>query len=917
MFFSGFKHILRRSVAGVLVLALALPPVSAHAQAVLLPPVGQKVALSRAFEPTALNAVTVDPNDPLRFDFFVNEGQDILPGSDPNDASRQEQYRLLIKDFLTALTIPENQLWVNLSPYEKDRIIDERFGLTGMGRDLLAQDYLLKQITAALLYPEENIGRDFWAEVYRRAQEKFGTTDIPVDTFNKVWIMPDTAEVYQQGTTAVVVRHRLKVLMEADYTAMQGSLVERPADNNESHRIARDVMRAVIIPALEKEVNEGKNFFRLRQIYNALILAAWYKKTMRASFLGKAYVDQSKVKGVQQRDPAENLRIYAQYVEAFRKGAFSYIKDEVDRYSGEVIPRKYFSGGFTEADFSQRLVVTSGAVDLAEEHLIRTAASKNNFKIVIDLVDAAQKEDPRYKARLPRGGRQAQTDEIPGIDRIKELAAAIHKLQPYEEYPVFAKRAELRKQKAELRAALRTAFSKYMEGEEHQEELAIVLDDILDGDEAGLRSLLTSGTYTMNVFKLFRGLAMFAHRSKPVPWDEVLDSLGLDAELAPFFKRALRSIGKKESRYKEFYDKILELPAVKAPGVKDNIFLKPESNDLDVLYKLREENWRNPEADQHTRIWLMEKLIEIRKKFSMGYQFLETIVQQTVSDTSNLMFLRVKGEESAAVKASDRPYYTLQDLLAGRLAVDNLAELAKLVDDIDANKIDLGEYEDKVQEKINYWLAKKKFEKSANKRAAIDHRLKILDQEKNDFKHKKRVVVRMTNAFGIGLGHERWYKAVHYLFMLGDGLWTIEVQLKTLRGTILHDLEHKVNYKPKEDQEFGMKEELFKFIWLLDAVETANYCLSKEKGSTLAAMNDMFPSKDKAQVNGGIDVRSVEDGLKVSGQGSLINVDGVNIPDGMIEGFTPLIRSIVPVQGVLLKGITLSARSQGSEGAGL
>ena len=29
------------------------------------------------------------------------------------------------------------------------------FGLTEMGRDLLAEDYMLKQITASLIYPED------------------------------------------------------------------------------------------------------------------------------------------------------------------------------------------------------------------------------------------------------------------------------------------------------------------------------------------------------------------------------------------------------------------------------------------------------------------------------------------------------------------------------------------------------------------------------------------------------------------------------------------------------------------------------------------------------------------------------------------------------------------------------------------
>ena len=98
----------------------------------------------------------------------------------------KEESTKLIKYFLASLTIPEKDLWVNLSPYEKDRIIPQSFGLTEMGRDLLAEDYMLKQITASLIYPEDEIGKKFWKRIYEEAQKKFGTTNIPVNTFNKV-----------------------------------------------------------------------------------------------------------------------------------------------------------------------------------------------------------------------------------------------------------------------------------------------------------------------------------------------------------------------------------------------------------------------------------------------------------------------------------------------------------------------------------------------------------------------------------------------------------------------------------------------------------------------------------------------------------------------------------------------------------
>jgi len=70
----------------------------------------------------------------LRFDFIVDTGNSKLE----NEAFKKESEKL-IRYFLATLTVPEKDLWVNLSPYEKDRIIPDVFGTTEMGRDLLAK----------------------------------------------------------------------------------------------------------------------------------------------------------------------------------------------------------------------------------------------------------------------------------------------------------------------------------------------------------------------------------------------------------------------------------------------------------------------------------------------------------------------------------------------------------------------------------------------------------------------------------------------------------------------------------------------------------------------------------------------------------------------------------------------------------
>jgi len=323
----------------VFVAGILGPSPLARADELTLPKAGAMVALSSPFNPPVLKGIKVDPRNPLRLDFLLDKGEGQL-----NDRQMKAQSARLVRYFLASLTIPEKDLWVNLSPYEKDRIIPDSFGLTEMGRDLLAQDYLLKQITASLVYPENEFGKKFWQRIYTEAARKFGTTDIPVNTFNKVWIAPDKAVIYENAKTgtAYVVESKLKVMLESDYLA-----AFRNEAKDSANTLGKQIVREIVIPELNKEVNTGRNFVPLRQVYQSLILAAWYKKKIKDGILGKVYVDRNKVVGVNVDGFRDKEKIYNQYLRAFKSGAYNYIKEEVDPVSRETVTRKYFSGGMT------------------------------------------------------------------------------------------------------------------------------------------------------------------------------------------------------------------------------------------------------------------------------------------------------------------------------------------------------------------------------------------------------------------------------------------------------------------------------------------------------------------------------------------------------------------------------------------
>ncbi len=60
------------------------------------------------------------------------------------------------------------------------------------------------------------------------------------------------------------------------------------------------------------------------------------------------YTNKNKVAGVNVNDPTVKEQIYERYLKAYKKGAFNYIKEDPTP-DGQVVPRKYFSGGTSMA----------------------------------------------------------------------------------------------------------------------------------------------------------------------------------------------------------------------------------------------------------------------------------------------------------------------------------------------------------------------------------------------------------------------------------------------------------------------------------------------------------------------------------------------------------------------------------------
>jgi len=327
-----------------------------HAQGRVLPympPPGQMITpADRPYDLPYIVGMRFSSDNIFEFTFFLNRGN--VPAKE--DVLRREVEKVG-KYFLAALTIPEKDLWVNLSPYEQDRVVTPELGRTDLGKDLLGEDYVLKQLASSLTHPDSESGKQFWGSIYSQAQKKMGNNaQIPVNTFNKVWIIPDKIKMEEASDRVVIKEATLKVLTDEDYLAMQKNGIG--ANNN------ANAMRDVIVPLIEKEVNTGKHFAYLRQVYRSIILAGWFKKKLKDTILGQVYFNQKKTQGAQSSDPALKEKIYNEYVSAFKKGVYNVIKSE--RVGMRISRRQYFSGGMgfdrtTAAEQSTR--VPPGRVD--------------------------------------------------------------------------------------------------------------------------------------------------------------------------------------------------------------------------------------------------------------------------------------------------------------------------------------------------------------------------------------------------------------------------------------------------------------------------------------------------------------------------------------------------------------------------
>lgn len=345
------------SLATYFVAAELLRVEQSQAQVLALPEPTQLVSVSRGFSPSVLKGVKFNHDNPLELEFLIDQ-------QDSQIVSEKTAQRL-VHYFLAALTIPEGDMWVNLSPYEEDRIVPESLGNTDLGKDMLAQDYMLKQISSSLTHPDTELGQDYWKGVLGEDMMQ----QVQNSEFNKIWIMPRQADIVEYKSSAYVKEASLKLMTEQDYLAKEENQLS--ASDSSVSKIVKDL----ILPKLEDDINNGENFSRLRQIYYSLILAAWFKTKYQKSVF-QYYIDQNKINGIDIADKAVKKKIWSLYCDSFNKGVYNAVRPY--EYSQKRVKRTFFSGGETFETLSSTINVE--VAETREELIVVTPKKGYTYK---------------------------------------------------------------------------------------------------------------------------------------------------------------------------------------------------------------------------------------------------------------------------------------------------------------------------------------------------------------------------------------------------------------------------------------------------------------------------------------------------------------------------------------------------------
>lgn len=357
-----------------------------YAKELSLPKPNQVLPLGTDYSLAQVRGLRYDAESLSKFELLLDKNdQEILTEQDSDYISDL---------FLAALSFPEEDLWVNFSPYEQDRILDDTIAQTQVGRILLEQDYILKQLSSSLTIPTSDLGKKYW-------QESKG------DSLNKVWIVAQEADVLEDDNTVLIKDSSLDV--ESEFVGLNDEFLD----------------------TLKEQVNNSVHFAKLRQLYSITLVAKWLKSRLKEKDIAEL-INSKDIKSLACHDSRVKGDIYSLYMSSLEKGTYEIFSKKEKK--------KYFCGGLTlnpklkieQTDLNDRFVPAQEQaqiiLDLNIDGSVEELKSADSILLQMEQAKQLSLEYPLLQA----ANDEQKFFNIVEIE-VDQGSSALHKLNPQEE----------------------------------------------------------------------------------------------------------------------------------------------------------------------------------------------------------------------------------------------------------------------------------------------------------------------------------------------------------------------------------------------------------------------------------------------------------------------------------------------------
>jgi len=290
----------------------------------------------------------------LDYDALSNNFKLLLDRGDSKNLRTEELQnttKLLMEYFYIGLRLPNSSFWVNLRPDSADKTIDPYLAQTDLGKVLLEADVQLKKDTASYTSSQTPTGKEYWNKLYQKAEQLFGNQEVTIPTLTRPWIVPAEIILRESQSDAYIYKATLKVMLEEDYLKDSATYNFKDPRLKALNQYSSQLIRELIIPKLNKEVNSSKKYSNLRQAYYSLILAQWFKSRFKGGSLQgtiPTLIDSYDLTSLTSKTPWSKDTYFKQYQKSFKDGEYN-IKEQVSTPYGQAI-RSYVSGGIELAD---------------------------------------------------------------------------------------------------------------------------------------------------------------------------------------------------------------------------------------------------------------------------------------------------------------------------------------------------------------------------------------------------------------------------------------------------------------------------------------------------------------------------------------------------------------------------------------